>query len=167
MLDEPELLDRLIKAYRDEMPDYKAGITEKHVVADIVPGVKLQGHIDLITKDGIIVDHKTAARRWPEYRAHQDLQPTAYYILYKSLRGEFPERFEFHIVTKAPEPKVQILETSRSEQTVEWYKEGLLEALDAIETGIFPPNPSYMYCSEKYCFFWHKCRERKIFYEPF
>lgn len=166
-VEEPDKLMKMVEAYVTElMPLHEPFRVEQFAETEIAPDIYLRGYIDLITTDDVIVDHKTAARRWPVYRAHKDLQPVAYYILYESLMGKPPRKFEFHIVTKAEQPKVQVMETSRSSDTLEWYKEGLVANLDAVNSGVFPPNPTYQYCSRKFCAFWQPCHRSKL-YVPF
>ena len=44
---------------------------------EILEGTILNGRVDLV-KDEYVIDHKTAANKWPEGKQHEDMQATFY-----------------------------------------------------------------------------------------
>jgi hypothetical protein len=126
----------------------------------------LIGEYDLVLEDAegtILVDWKTAARRWPEGKADLDLQPTCY--LYAQARNDpVPARFRFDVVTKTATPTVVHLETARDEDRFRRL-EALVEVVERlVQAECFLPSEQSFACSDcpygEACAAWHRSRER-------
>ncbi len=107
----------------------------------------------------LIVDWKTAARRWPSDKAGRDLQATAYLYAYCAERSLRPDElsFRFDIVTKAKAPAYVQCPTSRR-----WDDFGrllwLAHLMDgAARAAVFMPNESSFCCGS--CVHSGACRE--------
>ncbi|NLD42224.1 MAG: PD-(D/E)XK nuclease family protein, partial [Chloroflexi bacterium] len=78
------------------------GVLERRVELH-VPGVPIPvvGYIDIVTKDGIPGDFKTAARMWSDGKAEDSLQPL-FYLAALNQAGEHGHgwRFRHYVVTK-------------------------------------------------------------------
>lgn len=110
-----------------------------------VPGVPIPiiGYIDMIASDGVPIDFKTAGRAWYSKKAHSELQP-AFYLLALMQEGYTANpdgRFRYIIVTKTKKTKVQVIDTKRTVEQLFWLMELIRETWQAIEAGVFPPNP--------------------------
>lgn len=62
--------------------------------------IPFQFRIDLATKDGVIIDHKTAGRTEPE--VEKNTQLSLYSYAYMLDTGRLPRQFELHIASKSP-----------------------------------------------------------------
>ena len=120
------------------------------------------GEYDLIIeKDDkpVIVDFKTASKRWSESKPDKDLQATLYCFSYHKNYGIIPA-FRFDVVTKAKTPAVQQLETSRCEDDFKRMSKLYLSIDKAILAGSFIPNESSFFCGSceyaKACSEWHR-----------
>jgi Holliday junction resolvase-like predicted endonuclease len=126
----------------------------------------LIGEYDLVIEDAegtIIVDWKTAARRWPEGKADLDLQPTCY-LYARQVADNGSARFRFDVVTKTVTPAVLHLETSRDEDRFRRL-EALVEVVSALVQAehFLPSEQSFAYSDCAYaeaCREWHRCRAR-------
>ena len=97
---------------------------------------QLVGTMDLLVREGaerIVVEHKTAARRYTEDQLRFDVQPTAYKIAAReSGLGDVALRFQ--VVTKTKVPVVQIADIhrdARDEGDFTRIAAGVLKAIDA------------------------------------
>ena len=126
----------------------------------------LIGEYDLMIEDAegvVIVDWKTAARRWPEGKADSDLQPTCY--LYAHAHSDpVPARFRFDVVTKTAMPAVLHLETNREEDRFRRL-EALVEVVERlVQAQLFLPSEQSFACGDcpyaEACAAWHRCRAR-------
>ena len=125
----------------------------------------LIGEYDLVIEDDqgvIVVDWKTAARRWPEGKADSDLQATCYLYARSMSDPEREARFRFDIVTKAARPAVVHLETTRDEDRFRRL-EALVGGVEAlVRAEAFLPSEQSFACSDcpygEACKAWHRCR---------
>ena len=125
-----------------------------------IPGMKLPviGEFDLVEEDengnAVIVDWKTAGKKWAEEKAAKDGQATLYCHAHKRLTGD-EANFRFDVVTKAKEPAVQILRAVRTDED----SDRLIKVFQAVERGInagvFIPNESSFFCGS--CEFKNAC----------
>ena len=119
------------------------------------------GEYDLvIEQDGkpIIVDFKSAARKWDEDKPGKDLQATLYCLSYYRSIGIIPA-FRFDVITKTKTPCVYQLATTRSEDDFARLSK-LYHCIDkAIQSEAFIPNESSYMCGgceySKACSAWH------------
>jgi hypothetical protein len=129
----------------------------------------LVGEYDCIVQQGpqrLIVDWKTAARRWPKRKERLDLQPTCY--LYAHTKNDpHSVGFRFDIVTKAKTPAVDRRLTIRHPD----HFERLIEQVRLMEKMIraehFLPNDQSWACKGcpygMACQAWHKERSRSLY----
>lgn len=130
-----------------------------------VPGVPIPviGYMDIMTADGIPGDFKTSAYQWSQDKAREELQPTFYLAALNQAGYTVPGlRFRHYVVTKAKQPKAQVLEHQRTWDEILWLYELIQRVWNAIEKEVYPLNPSSWLCSPKYCSFWSDCRGRGL-----
>ncbi|MBZ0236376.1 MAG: PD-(D/E)XK nuclease family protein [Deltaproteobacteria bacterium] len=102
---------------------------------------RMIGVIDLVADiDGrrMIIEHKTAARRYGRDQLDHDLQPTAYLIASRVL-GLGAEGLAYQIITKTAEPAIQHAEVNRTVQQERELMMTVLGVLRAIDAGVFYP----------------------------
>jgi putative RecB family exonuclease len=120
---------------------------------------KLVGRIDLLLRDGdrrVIVEHKTAAKRWSEDALRHDCQPAAYRLAARALRlGEAGLRYQ--IITKARIPVVQIADVQRDEEDERDFLRTVVGVLRAVEAGVDYPVRGWACRS---CPYAHACGTR-------
>jgi len=123
-----------------------------------VPGVPVPviGFIDVITRDGVITDMKTAGRAWTQSQAEQESQPLVYLAAANQLRlPHEPGKFRHVVFIKTREPKVQAFTTEHSAGEVLWIFEVIRDVWRSIEAGLFPPNPKACFAWGRQCEYWH------------
>ena len=132
-------------------------------------GKPLIGEFDLSVQRGgkyVIVDWKTAARKWPESKPRTDLQPTCYlYANYRST-GNTAAQFRFDVVTKAKEPRCHEYTTKRNAEDFARLGQ-LVRVLErTIAHECFYPSDSSWECKNcPYgfaCQAWHRERARSF-----
>lgn len=131
-----------------------------------VPGVSVPivGYIDLIEKDGVSVDLKTASRKWDKNKEHREMQ-VDFYLLglnYEGYEHNPNLQFRYYIFTKTKSPTCQKLPTSRTWGQLFFTMKVIKEVWEAIQAGVFPPNPTGWKCSKKYCSYWPLCRGKEL-----
>lgn len=103
-----------------------------------------ESHLDLVTELEII-DLKTSSRKWTQSRADKELQATCY--LWN--RPAEQRIFSYHVITKARNPQVQLLQTTRTDKEL-WTleHETLPRVVSGIRRGDFQPHRSWLcpYC---------------------
>lgn len=109
----------------------------------------LIGEFDLVvkTKDGntIIVDWKTAARKWSDDKPHQDQQATAYTYAHHQMTGENP-LFRYDIVTKTKTPAYQTCPTRRTSHDFHRLAELVKTVERGVRAEVFYPNETSFFC---------------------
>ena len=126
----------------------------------IVPGLPpIVGRVDVVEDDGAIGDLKTASRSWTPQQAMAEVQPLIYCAaMHQAGHLEPPYRFRHRVFVKTREPKTQVIETTRTQEEIDWLIAGMVETHRAIEGGHFPPNPLSCYAYGRPCEFWSLCR---------
>lgn len=141
-------------------PDTDSLRLEERVILNLpnVP-VPIIGYIDLVTRDGVPCDIKTAGRAWAPDKADNELQPT-FYLAALNQQGDQSDMFRYYVFVKTKTPKVQIIETRRTAGDMFWLIEALGETYRAIEAGIFPPTGAGSWkCNPEYCEYWNVCKK--------
>jgi len=126
----------------------------------------LIGELDVLVRDRdgskVIVDWKTAARKWPKGKADSEIQPTAMIYAYLQQHGECPS-FRYDIGIKTKTPGFQQESTTRSADDFDrmiW----LIQSIEkAIKADAFLPQKGFMCPSCQYagaCARWHRQAER-------
>lgn len=127
-----------------------------------VPGVPVPiiGYIDVITKDGVPGDFKTAARMWAPNKAAEEMQPLVYLAaLNQEGVHEHNWRFRHYVMTKSARPSCKVFECQRSPAEV---LTGLFPTIQQVWRDIqaerFPKVTTGWKCSAKYCEYWQGCQ---------
>jgi CRISPR/Cas system-associated exonuclease Cas4 (RecB family) len=155
----------LVSVFESNIPEDEKVISVSEAMA--VPLVAADGEIldepligeaDLVVeRDGkpLVVDWKTAARKWSPNQAEAQLQPTAMLYSYKHTHGELPD-FEYRIATKTKTPGYQTQLTSRTEDDFDRMVEKIRVVDRAIKAEAFMPNDGCWACGD--CQFAGACK---------
>jgi len=126
-----------------------------------VPGVPVPiiGYIDIVTNDGIPGDFKTSAQQWSNEKARAELQPLTYLAALNQMGRNVPGlRFRHYVMTKTKVPKVQVIETQHTWDSIFWFYGLVQQVWRAIESESFVVNPHAWFCGPRFCNAWSKCR---------
>jgi len=143
--------------YRSLFNKIEPLLIEEELRTVIDEEIEFIGHPDLITVDGLVIDHKVRQRSMSFDEAGKHLQPSAYALL---LGREI--EMQFHIALKHS-LMLEVRSTRRGKNEIEWFKELVRDIWRQIKSGVFPPNPHSNICSPKYCSYWYVCRMPKDF----
>lgn len=119
-------------------------------------GISLEGIIDLIEKDDVIVEFKTSNRSMDPESLNDYLQLTAYSYAYRVLFGKEPQMLKVINFVKARTPKMVVIETSRERKDYERLFYIAKEVVKGITDGVFFPRPSFI-CKD--CEYEDLCKE--------
>lgn len=126
-----------------------------------VPGVPVPivGYIDVITSDGIPGDFKTSRASWSQVKAQDSIQ-TLFYLAAMNQAGVKDHNWTFrhYVIVKTKTPQFQVLEHTHKPGELFWLFGMVQNVWKAIETGVFPENPTTWLCSPDYCDFYKSCR---------
>lgn len=118
---------------------------------------QLVGTMDLVTIEGgrrVVVEHKTASKKYAADQLRFDIQPTAYRLAARQAGlGEVDLRFQ--VVTKTKVPAVQVADISRDGQDEDDFLRTAIGVLRAIDAGVSYPIRSWACRS---CQFAHACK---------
>jgi len=125
---------------REIYPQYQSRVEKVELIGRVdIAGVSvpLEYRMDLVTTDGVIVDHKTVGRMKPEieYSFQFDLYAYAYYKVYRV----FPKRVEYHNAYKSNGGVEVVGKSPRISDTFKAI-ECVSGALKGIENDIFMPK---------------------------
>jgi len=143
----------MVKTYMEEIAPSVRPVTVEQQLNVQVGNLMVEQRADLLTDEYVLVDHKTAARKMVQSDADRELQPISYML---GMRRVVP--FQFHVAVKIKKPYVDVVNVRKTTDDMSWYIRILLETRRAMESGIFPPNDSGWWCSEKYCGYWKMCK---------
>ncbi len=117
--------------------------------------VSLEGVIDLLAEDDVIVEIKTGARAMDKETLESHLQLTADGYAFWMLHQREPKKFMLVNLLKTKNPKVEILKASRRKEDYEKFFHTARNVLKGIRSGVFFLNPSFM-CKD--CEYEDQCR---------
>jgi hypothetical protein len=162
LLSNPELQQMVnrLTPLRDE-----AGLFMERKIELRVPGVPVPiiGYIDIVTNDGVPGDFKTSAQQWTQDKARDELQPLFYLAALNQMGRTVPGlRFRHYVMTKTKVPKVQVIETQHTYDSILWLFGMIQQVWRAIENESFVVNPHAWLCGPKYCGAWSKCRGKGL-----
>lgn len=142
--------ERMLAAFHAQAGTPKVLAVEQAFKADLIDpdsgevfDEKLIGGFDAVVEgpDGrpIVLEHKTAARRWSEDQVRHDLQGATYAHAMEALGHELPITIRYQILTKTKEPVLQIAEAVKTECEVEDARRTIAGVLRAVDARIFYP----------------------------
>jgi putative RecB family exonuclease len=119
---------------------------------------ELKGIWDLIEADGTIVDNKAYRKTPSQDELDKDLQFTVYSLGYRASRKQIETGIRMDAIIKNKQPKAIQLRTSRNNVDCRWLLSLIEKVVQAIQAGVFYPNPSGWHCSPRFCGYWEKCK---------
>ena len=144
----------LVSAYRVNTSPSVTPVTVEKTYISEVAGTKFICIVDLIDSEGLVIDHKTSARKYAQVDVDKDLQASAEaFVLGRAIH------YSNHIALKTARPTIQITNTYRLDTDIDWWYILAAKIVSLMKSGIAPPNPTGWWCSEKFCGYWDKCRK--------
>jgi len=149
-----ELGEKMLRCYYEEVVGGKTVALEQELRAPLQKrdggetSLPLLGYVDrIVDKDGglVVIKLKTSARAWSQGDVDLSSQISSYALLMKAA-GYETCRFRYEILTKTKTPKLQILETRRTERDMDRLVDQFLSLERAVEADVYPRNESSMTC---------------------
>lgn len=137
-------------------PSVKPKLVEETLKKSITPKVSITGRLDLVTKEDLLVDHKLKGRRMAQADVDRDIQPSTYLFLLGKKSGNIA----YHVAIRGKDI-ISIMNTSRTEEEMNWWNKFILDVILQMNSGVYPPNPTGWWCSETWCPYWKVCRDYK------
>ena len=160
ILSTPAVLDVIEQVRSDYDPTRERSIERRIELR--VPGVPVPiiGYVDIITRDGVPGDFKTASRMWSTNKASEEMQPLVYLAaLNQAGDNSHGWRFRHYVITKNTRPTAKVFETQRSASEVLTNLFPTIQQVWAdIQAGRFPKVTSGWKCSPKYCSYFPQCQ---------
>jgi putative RecB family exonuclease len=117
---------------------------------------RIEGFIDLIGKEHVLVEFKTSARTMNAADLKDNIQLSCYSYAYELLYQARPRRLKVINFVKTKIPKIVVLETQRSSKDLERFFHLAKVVLSGIQAGIFFPRATFM-CKD--CEYSMPCRQ--------
>ncbi len=129
----------------------------------------LIGEYDLLVKNdlgtNVIIDWKTAEKKWPESKANKDLQATVFCYAYRKTYNQ-DCLFRYDVITKTKDPQYIQYPAYRFNNDFKRLEKLIALAERAVQSEIFFPNDQSFYCSgcqyASACKAWHKTQSKTI-----
>jgi len=146
---------RLVDVYRECRVAQKTTLltVEQRIERDLVNiatgellGLPFIAFLDLVekTEEGlVVVDLKTAAKSYSQSVVDGNMQLTVYALLVLLETGEPPSGLRIDAIVRNKTPKVQRIETSRTEDDFVRFWSLARTVRQAIEAGVYFPNPGW------------------------
>ena len=137
----------------EHAPHIQPSAVQVELHTTLSDGRDFVGYLDFLDENGNICDWKTGKSRMGQTSADSDMQPTAYSML----MGK-PSNFVFYrAIDTGKNVSGEVVETSRTAQQIDWYKDAVEDVSAAVNAGVFPANPNGWHCSPKFCGFYDMC----------
>jgi len=150
----------LLKVYQKEIsPNIQPLLVEEPFTIEFRnTNYLLVGFWDLIDRNQIIRDTKTAKRSYPEDAAENSLQLTAYQLAYEIIKRRKPKALILDVMVRNKTPKTQVLiSPPRNEIKIKRFLKTMSQIAHSVETGIFYPCEDRIKCS--YCGYKELCKK--------
>ena len=131
-------------------------LVEKSFEVD-VDGVQLVGIWDFVTLDGWIVDNKFFSKTPSQADLDKDVQMSFYSLAYRLMFNEPEKGIRLDCVIKNKNKKSFQIATNRTTEELNWVVNLIKETAQAMETGIYPCNPSGWWCNPRFCGVYEMC----------
>lgn len=143
----------LVEKYmREAAPSIDPAGVEVQVEGTIA-GVRVQGKLDVIEKNGRVRDIKTSSRKSSAVSNEQAFQLATYVPLTKGTTGEVV----IDQLVKTKTPQLVQLEHTVSAADIRATEEMYPLAQNAMRQQIYMPNRTSNLCSKRNCSFWRQC----------
>ena len=109
-----------------------------------VLGPRLEGMMDLIEQDHVLVEFKTSARTMDSRGLHDSLQLTCYSYAYEMLYRRPPSLLKLVDFVKTKRPKIVSLQTEAKKLDYQRFFYLANSILKGIKSNIFFPRKSFM-----------------------
>jgi hypothetical protein len=157
---------KLLELHHQEVaPRIKPESVQETLTVETDAGYSLGGTIDIIEKDGSIVDTKTSRVAYDAEAPKRALQPALYDYLFESAHKEPSPEFRYDVLIKptARNPaRLQQVRRTLEKGDREWLFETVARVHQAIQAGVALPAPEgSWYCSRQWCGYWDRCKGRK------
>ncbi len=104
------------------------------------------GFIDLITEDGLVIDHKTAGvstiKDWTQTKADNDHQFTIYSVAYRKMLGKKEKAIRVDVIPRMDKPKFKSIYSSRTDEQIHKVLYLAEQMNKMAEEDLFYPNIS-------------------------
>lgn len=142
--------------------------TEKELKLDLsgtlgLP-ITITGHVDLVTRNNVIIDHKTARQRFKiEHKVGYQLQMTCYYLLAKAAELA-PVRETYFLVAVKPKCEIYREKFTVTDDHIT-YLYNILEniymkwKLSTPRLNLFEARRTHQYCAKRWCPYVDSCEK--------
>jgi RecB family exonuclease len=143
----------LVRKYMEEAAPSVDPVAVETEVSGEIAGVAVRGRIDLLDRDGRIIDFKTAARRPSGISPDYAFQLATYRQLLREASGEA------QLDTLVRTQTIQLIRTSYTVGEQDLLATRTLYPLvqEGIRSGLYYPNRQSILCGRKHCAFWRTC----------
>lgn len=123
-------------------------VEQEFLVSTGATALPLKGYIDLIDEQGLIIDHKTTKRSFPENSVAKDLQLTAYAMAFRALYGRDEKGVRFDVMVRSSrpnvQPRIQQLSGKRTQADIDRFLRLAQQLERGIKAETFYPSDNYM-----------------------
>ncbi len=148
----------MLKHYMEEVaPPIFPMLIEQEYTFTLDDGLLFNGILDLFTRDGCLVDFKTAKKVWTQKRALDNMQLTSYAWMLKQVDVECKQT-AIHCFAKDT-GKVHVLYGGqRSDGDITGFRQLAKCHARNISNGIFPTTPQPWKCNPDFCAYHAHCK---------
>jgi len=147
--------DALVRVYLEQAAPTIFPAKVELPVEGKIGDVKVHGFVDVLDRDGVVIDLKTAGKKPSGITPEHRLQVSTYAMVAPGACGR--GRRDVITKTKTVGHYTTSFEVAASDRK---YTERLYSiTLDQMRSGLIAPNRSSFLCSRRNCSFWQQCQE--------
>jgi hypothetical protein len=124
----------------------------------MVEDVELVGIWDVISADGWIIDNKFYSKTPSQTELDKDIQMSFYSLAYRLMFNEVEKGIRLDCVIKTKNKKSLQLTTNRTSEELQWTAKMIVQIAQAMESGIYVPNPTTWLCDPRFCGAYEACQ---------
>lgn len=153
-------IELLTKYQKDIAPRIQPLVVEQKISIDFqnMPYL-LNGTLDLIDEDEILIDHKTTRKRFKMIPGSYKRQLSGYKFLANSIKLKIRSQRIDLLMAKSADTNTSIRHLPVEVDEIEFLKTFIVVS-DAIKKGVFYPNRNSLLCNKKYCSFSNECEKK-------
>lgn len=148
-----ELGATMVAKYLEEAAPQVQPAAVEAKVSGMIGGVKVAGYVDLLDRDGRLIDSKSALKPFKGIAHDHRLQLTSYAMITPAATGDC----RLDTVTKGRTVSLIQKSFSITEKDRQYAETVYPMVQDSIREGIFLPRRNSPLCSKRYCGYWNAC----------
>ena len=153
-------VELLTKYQKEIAPRIQPAVVEQRIAVNWEgSSITLNGTLDLIDEDEVLIDHKTTRKAFKQMPLGYIRQLSGYNFLANSAKRKVSSVRIDLLTAKSSETNTSFRHLP-IEPDIEDFLTSFSAVVKAVKAGVFMANRNSFLCNRKYCSFWQLCEQR-------